>query len=206
MKISAIANNPESLVKIKEILETNSAQDQFVFLERRGGEIDIERVDLFSTNVLIIDAEKVSKSDLKTIASCTREHVNPAIIYATSDTQNERLVELMRAGVMEVIGFPVSQAELLESIERLRSRRYIASTYRPRGKILSFISAKGGAGATFVAGNIGYSLAEECRQKVLFIDLHMQFGDAAFYLVENAGPSTLTDVISQTGFCSDRLC
>jgi pilus assembly protein CpaE len=81
-------------------------------------------------------------------------------------------------------------------------RRYIASTYRPRGKILSFISAKGGAGATFIAGNLGYALASDCKQKVLFIDLHMQFGDASFYLVESAGPSTLSDVISQTGLDS----
>lgn len=202
MKITVIASTPESLVGIKEVLETNSQQDQFVFLDRHDGELDIERVDLFSSNVLIIDAEHVTKVDIRTITSCTREHANPAIIYATNDSQNDQLIELMRAGVAEVISFPVVQAELLDALERLRLRRYIASTYRPRGKILSFISAKGGAGATFVAGNLGYALANDCKQKVLFIDLHMQFGDAAFYLVENAGASTLTDVISQTGLDS----
>ncbi len=202
MKITVIASTPESLVGIKEVLETNSQQDQFVFLDRHDGELDIERVDLFSSNVLIIDAEHVTKVDIRTITSCTREHANPAIIYATNDSQNGQLIELMRAGVAEVISFPVVQAELLDALERLRLRRYIASTYRPRGKILSFISAKGGAGATFVAGNLGYALAKDCKQKVLFIDLHMQFGDAAFYLVENAGASTLTDVISQTGLDS----
>jgi pilus assembly protein CpaE len=202
MKIAAIASTPESLVRIKEILESNATQDQFVFLERREGALDIDRLDLFSTNILIVDSETVSKSDLKTIASCTNEHANPAIIYATSNAHDGQMLELMRAGVMEVIGFPISQSELLEAIERLRSRRYISSSYRPRGKILSFISAKGGAGATFIAGNLGYALATVCKQKVLFIDLHMQFGDAAFYLVESAGPSTLTDVISQTGLDS----
>ena len=176
MKITVIASTPESLVGIKEVLETNSQQDQFVFLVRHDGELDIERVDLFSSNVLIIDAEHFSKIDLRTITSFTREHANPAVIYATNDTQNGQLIELMRAGVAEVISFPVVQAELLDALERLRLRRYIASTYRPRGKILSFISAKGGAGATFVAGNLGYALANDCKQKVLFIDLHMQFG------------------------------
>ena len=205
MKIAAIASSPESLIRIKEILETNVSQDQFVFLERREGGLDIDRLDLFSTNILVVDSETVSKSDLKTISSCTNEHANPAIIYATSNAHDGQMLELMRAGVMEVIGFPVSQSELLEAIERLRSRRYISSSYRPRGKILSFISAKGGAGATFIAGNLGYALASICKQKVLFIDLHMQFGDAAFYLVESAGPSTLTDVISQTGLDSSVI-
>lgn len=202
MKIAAIASSPDSLIKIKEILETNAHQDQFIFLERRDGQLDIDRMDLFSTNVLLIDAENISKLDLKAISACTKEHPNPAIIFASSDTKNGQMLELMRAGVSEVISFPVSEGELLEAIERLRLRRYISSTYRPRGKILSFISAKGGAGATFIAGNLGYALASDCKQKVLFIDLHMQFGDASFYLMESAGPSTLSDVISQTGLDS----
>lgn len=205
MKIAAIASTPSSLVGIKEILESNGSEDQFVFLERREGALDIDRLDLFSTNILIVDSETLSKSDLKTISSCTNDHANPAIIYATSNPQDGQMLELMRAGVAEVIGFPVSRLELLEAVERLRARRYIASSYRPRGKILSFISAKGGAGATFIAGNLGYALATVCKQKVLFIDLHMQFGDAAFYLVESAGPSTLTDVISQTGLDSSVI-
>lgn len=202
MKIGAIASAPEVLGLIKEALEKNLHEDQFVFLERRNDELDIDRIDLFSTNVLIVDAETISKADLKVISSCTKEHSNPAIIYATKNAQDGQLIELMRAGVMEVISYPITSGELLEAIERLRLRRYIASTYRPRGKILSFISAKGGAGATFIAGNLGYSLAVDCKEKVLFVDLHMQFGDAAFYLVETAGPRTLTDVISQTGLDS----
>ena len=202
MKIGAIASAPEVLGLLKEALEKNLHEDQFVFLERRNDELDIDRIDLFSTNVLIVDAETISKADLKVISSCTKEHSNPAIIYATKNAQDGQLIELMRAGVMEVISYPITSGELLEAIERLRLRRYIASTYRPRGKILSFISAKGGAGATFIAGNLGYSLAVDCKEKVLFVDLHMQFGDAAFYLVETAGPRTLTDVISQTGLDS----
>lgn len=202
MKIGAIASAPEVLGLIKEALEKNLHEDQFVFLERRNDELDIDRIDLFSTNVLIVDAETISKADLKVISSCTKEHSNPAIIYSTKNAQDGQLIELMRAGVMEVISYPITSGELLEAIERLRLRRYIASTYRPRGKILSFISAKGGAGATFIAGNLGYSLAVDCKEKVLFVDLHMQFGDAAFYLVETAGPRTLTDVISQTGLDS----
>ncbi len=205
MKIAAIASTPESLVRIKEALEDSATDDQFVFLERREGALDVDRLDLFSTNILLIDSENVSKSDLKTISSCTNEHANPAIIYATSNLRDGQMLELMRAGVMEVISSPISHSELLEAIERLRARRYISSSYRPRGKILSFISAKGGAGSTFIAGNLGYALASVCKQKVLFIDLHMQFCDATFCLLEAAGPSTLTDVVSQTGLDSSVI-
>jgi pilus assembly protein CpaE len=202
MKIAVIASSPSSLAIIRETLETNATQDQFVFLERKDGEIDLARIDLASTNVLIIDGEELNKSDLKAITACTSEHANPGIIYLLSQPKESDLLELMRAGVMEVISSPVEKMELLEALERLRSKRYISSAYRPRGKILAFLSAKGGAGATFVACNLGYALANDRSQKVLLIDLHMQFGDAAFYLLESAGNRTLTDVISQTGLDS----
>jgi pilus assembly protein CpaE len=202
MKIAVVAKNYDSLVAIKDILEKHATEDQFVFLERKEGDLDLNRIDLVSTNVLIIDAAGFSKLDLKAIAACTSEHANPGIIYLMPQPQDSELLELMRAGVMEVISSPMEKVELLEALERLRSKRYIASTYRPRGKVLAFLSAKGGAGATFIACNLGYALANQCNQKVLIIDLHMQFGDAAFYLLESAGPRTLSDIISQTGLDS----
>ena len=40
---------------------------------------------------------------------------------------------------------------------------------------------------------------------MLFVDLHMQFGDASYYLVESAGPGTLADVVNQTGLDSTLI-
>lgn len=205
MKIATIASTSESMLSIQDILEKYDSQDQFVFLQRRDAEITPERVDLFSTNVLILDAEKINKEDLKCISSFTRDNPNPAVIFATSEHDNAQLIELMRAGVSEVIGFPIVSSELLEAIERLRTCRYINTTYHARGKILSFISAKGGAGATFIATNLGYSLANRINKKVLLIDLHIQFGDAAVYMSETPGQSTLSDIISQTGLDSSVI-
>ena len=55
MKIASIASSAESIENIKDILEKNGSQDQYVFLQRRDLEIAPERVDLFSTNILILD-------------------------------------------------------------------------------------------------------------------------------------------------------
>ncbi len=203
MKIATIASTSESMLNIQDTLEKYDSQDQFVFLQRRDGEITPERVDLFSTNILILDAEKITKEDLKCISAFTRDNPNPAVIFATSDTT--QLIDLMRAGVSEVIGFPIVSSELLEAIERLRTCRYINTTYHARGKILSFVSSKGGAGATFIATNLGYTLANRINKKVLLIDLHIQFGDAAVYMSETPGQSTLSDIISQTGLDSSVI-
>ncbi len=205
MKIASIASSSESIENIKDILEKNGSQDQYVFLQRRDLEIAPERVDLFSTNILILDAEKITKADLRAISTITKDNPNPAVIFATGECDQQQTIDLMRSGVSEIISFPVRSTELLDAIERLRARRYINTSYHARGKILSFLSSKGGSGATFIAANLGYSLANDCQQKVLLIDLHMQFGDAAIYLTETPGKSTLTDIISQTGLDSSVI-
>lgn len=202
MKIAVIASTPERLHELQEILERTPGDDQFVFLLRHGREIHLERVDLFSTNILILDSEAVEADDLRLIANCTREHANPAVLYLCGKHSETELLELMRAGVTEVVNLPLAAGALRESIERIRARHYISSAYRPRGKILSFISCKGGAGATFIAANLGYALATECHQKVLLIDLHMQYGDASFYLTDTLSHSTLADIVKQSGLDS----
>lgn len=202
MKIAVIASTPERLHELQEILERTPGDDQFVFLQRHGLEIHLERVDLFSTNILILDSEAVEADDLRLIANCTREHANPAVLYLCGKHSETELLELMRAGVTEVVNLPLAAGALRDSIERIRARHYISSAYRPRGKILSFISCKGGAGATFIAANLGYALATECHQKVLLIDLHMQYGDASFYLTDTLSHSTLADIVKQSGLDS----
>ena len=202
MKIAVIASTPERLHELQNLLEKSPGQDQFVFLQRHGQDVRLDRLDLFTTNILILDSEQVSEDDLRLISATTREHANPAIIYLCGEFNGPQLLNLMRAGVSEVIGLPLKPTELSEAVERIRSRHYISSAYRPRGKIISFMSCKGGAGATFLATNLGYTLAAECNQKVLYIDLHMQYGDASFYLTDTVTHTTLADIIKQSGLDS----
>lgn len=202
MKIAVIASTAERLHELQNYLERSPGQDQFVFLQRHGTELRLDRLDIFSTNILILDADTVSEDDLRLIAATTREHANPAVIYMCGEFTGPQLLEVMRAGVSEVVSLPLKPAELAEAIERIRTRHYISSAYRPRGKVISFMSCKGGAGATFLATNLGYTLAVECNQKVLYIDLHMQYGDASFYLTDTVTHTTLADIVKQSGLDS----
>lgn len=202
MKIAVIAGTPERLHELQTLLEISPGQDQFIFLQRHGEDLRLDRLDVYTTNVLIIDSEVVNKDDLRLISATTREHANPAVIYLCGEFTGPQLLEVMRAGVSEVVSLPLKPAELTEAIERIRARHYISSAYRPRGKVISFMSCKGGAGATFLATNLGYTLAVECNQKVLYIDLHMQYGDASFYLTDTVTHNTLADIIKQSGLDS----
>jgi pilus assembly protein CpaE len=202
MKIVVIASSTEMLGTIQKILVANTAGDQLIFLQRQQLDVRIDRIDLASTNILILDSEKISNSDLRLISTCTRENANPAVIYMSGPCSEDELINAIRSGVMEFIHVPVDGNELISAIERIRSRKYISVTQKPRGKIVSFISCKGGAGATFIATNLGFILSTEEHKKVLMIDLHLQFGDASFYLSDEPGLATLADIVTKEGLDS----
>jgi pilus assembly protein CpaE len=202
MKIVTIASSLEILTNIQRELQSTLGNDQFIFLQRQNLDVRIDRIDLASTNVLILDSEKINNADLRLISACTRENCNPAIIYISGPCTEEDLINAIRSGVMEFLHLPIVGSELISAIERIRSRKYISVSQKPRGKVLSFISCKGGAGATFIASNLGYILSSEQQMKVLMIDLHLQFGDASFYLSDEPGLATLSDIVTKEGLDS----
>lgn len=202
MKIAVLASTLASLDTLQQSLESTARQDQFVFLSRRSSTLSLEELDLVSTNVVILDAEEIDSQDLAVISACTRNSSNPAFIYLCRHFNEEQILELMRAGVSEVLRLPLNISELQTAIERIRARHYISAATLPRGRIISFVSCKGGAGATFLATNLGYTLATQYDKKVLYIDLHLQYGDAAFYLSETPGKNSFADIIAQAGLDS----
>ena len=72
---------------------------------------------------------------------------------------------------------------MAEALARAAARRPAAqNTKKAAGKLLAFMGAKGGAGATTLACNFAVALAQEPEQKTLLIDLDLPLGDAALNL------------------------
>lgn len=107
----------------------------------------------------------------------------------------------LRAGVREIVPVGVDDEELRLALTRAgaaAARRQAGSgaaaerKEAPRGRIISVISPKGGAGKTTVATNLAVRLAEGSPGRVAIVDLDLQFGDVASAL--GLGPqSTVAD-------------
>jgi pilus assembly protein CpaE len=98
----------------------------------------------------------------------------------------------MRAGAREYLILPFRSGEMADAL--IRSSALRAVVHAPKktgGRLLVFLSAKGGSGVTTLACNYAVSLAEESRQKTLLIDLNLPLGDAAISLGIKAEYSTL---------------
>ncbi len=107
----------------------------------------------------------------------------------------------LRAGVREIIPDGADDEQVHEAISRAgaaANRRQVASGIvaqreeAPRGRVITVMAPKGGAGKTTVATNLATQLAQAVPGKVAIIDLDLQFGDVASAL--GLGPqSTVAD-------------
>ncbi len=113
----------------------------------------------------------------------------------TDQNHPDLLIHAMRAGVREVLQLPLVHRAFHESMDRISAAAGVSGLRD--GKILAFIACKGGSGATFISTNFGYALATLAAKKVLLIDLHGQFGDAALYVSDQKPSMTLSDVCAQ---------
>ena len=199
MKIVIISNTEDEALILQKVISSSFGSEQIQHLGRIEDSLHLDRVDLPSTDIIIVDSDAVHDADVRAISAIAHGDTPhpPSFIYLASSTSHEELLRLIRGGVSDVLHRPIQPAEIRDAIDRIRSKRlHIGRT--SKCKVLSFVSGKGGAGATFLATNLGYLLATEANKKVLYIDLHMQGGDASFYLTNTVATTTLADIVKSS--------
>ncbi len=85
---------------------------------------------------------------------------------------------IVRSGVSDYLVTPVSPLQLVEAIGGL----YDVESSDRRGTVTAFVGARGGCGASSVAQNCAWSLAQKCETSVLLADLDLAGGTAALRL------------------------
>jgi pilus assembly protein CpaE len=127
------------------------------------------------------------------LASVRRARPDAAIVAVTSQLDAAMMLEAIRAGVNEFLAEPLNDADLRQALERISaSRRSPAES-----KVFAFIGAKGGVGTTTVASNVATALAQDKSARVLMVDLHPAYGDAALFFAAEPRFSVL-DALENT--------
>ncbi len=120
------------------------------------------------------------------------------------ETVNEStvLIDAMRGGVCDFLRRPLSTADLNRLIGSGTTAENGRVDSRPNqlGRVVSFVSNKGGVGKSTLATNTGVAIARRGKQSVLLIDGSIQMGVGAALLDLNPS-ATLTDLARE----SERL-
>jgi pilus assembly protein CpaE len=141
--------------------------------------------------LMLVDGMCCDPNELVQVEYVTTHHPKIAVILLCSTQNPEFLINSMRVGVREVLPSPVTAEALNAAVSRIAAKLTGVRARSP-GKVLAFMGCKGGSGATFLATNLGYELAE--TKSVLLIDLNLQFGDALSFVHDGKPASSLADI------------
>ena len=145
--------------------------------------------------LVIVDASGFEPGEADLLERVSKHYPMASFMLLTREQQQDLLIRAMRAGVREVLQLPLVHRAFHEAMDRVADSAGMSNLRD--GKVLAFISCKGGSGATFLSTNFGYALATLADRKVLLIDLHGQFGDATLYVSDQKAAMTLSDVCRQ---------
>ncbi|MES2071438.1 MAG: AAA family ATPase [Pseudomonadota bacterium] len=142
-------------------------------------------------DVLIVDSGGDGRSDLAALERLGALYPGMSFIVLREQQSADFLIQAMRVGVREVLPLPLNTDALSGALQR--TRQHLGFSANRSGKVLAFISCKGGSGATFLAANLAYTLATQSSKKVALFDFNLQFGDALLFLSDHKPAATLAD-------------
>jgi len=144
--------------------------------------------------------------DVRGLTTFCRElyQIVPGVVIAAAfqpdrlgegDSESAVIIELLRAEVRDFLRRPLSTTELRDVLDRLLARRTSAAP-ASRGRLVSFVSNKGGVGKSTLAVNVACALAERHAGQVLLVDTSLQLGICALML-DLKPTTTIVDAVRE---------
>jgi pilus assembly protein CpaE len=164
--------------------------------------ISVDRFDLNDSNgaaesrartpVEILFLETTKVPDLEGLLRELRAAPNPPAVFAVSHEANSTaILEALRAGVSEFL-VPPFRAPLIQALDRISTNRpAIRPPKRTGGKILGFLSSKGGCGATTLVSHVARDLPQQTSSKALLVDFDFDAGLLSFLFKTKSSYSLL---------------
>lgn len=194
---------------MKVILISNSLiQTDFAFNDKSftdaGYQVNHFRGNLLSASqriaqelpeVVVVESSETISDDFALVEHYKMQYKSMTFMLMTDRNDSDVLLNALRAGFNEVILLPLTLEKLKQALDRFAQKR--ASRKNQDCKVYSFISSKGGSGATFVATNFAYVLASVFKKRVLLIDINQYFGDAVMYVSDKKNTPTLAELCLQ---------
>jgi len=144
----------------------------------------LERLRTAEPNVVIIDMANDPERAIRVAAAIAAGNPRAALVGVGPELESSRLLEAMRAGLVEYVQQPVEAQGMRDALGRVMRKRgwSDAQEGQRNGKLLAFFSAKGGSGSTSVVTNVGIELHRLTGQKTLLVDLDLELGEIASLL------------------------
>jgi len=161
--------------------------------------------------VVILGPTCGTEQGLQLVEEWGKKYPHIATVLVTSDLSTNLLHQAMRSGVRDVLGAPIDEKLLVETVHRVAEslpkaedlvglqvpKKIVEPIDGEVGKLITVFSTKGGSGKSVTATNLGVVLARHSSGPVVIIDGHFQFGDIAVMLKLQQAEHSVMDVIAR---------
>jgi pilus assembly protein CpaE len=143
---------------------------------------------LHGTCALPAGNEDAFLETLRNEVAAIRRHTAAPIVLLVPSADPVLVQAALAAGVEDVLVLPQMAETIAFAIRKAKAGGRSVSTAARRegdaggGEVITVFSPKGGTGKTVLSTNLATLLAQGGRDRVLLIDLDLQFGDAAIML------------------------
>lgn len=148
-------------------------------------------------NLIVIESSKSGDAlmtELGQLASVCDATTKVVVIGHFNDILMYR--ELIANGISEYLVAPITMADIMVAILNI----FASEEGGPLGRMIAFIGAKGGAGASTVCHNIAWTISSAYKNDVVLADLDLAFGTANMNLDQDPAMG-----IAEAVFSPDRV-
>lgn len=193
MKIAVLSRDERRLIDLARQLRSRPAADEVDMIGGTPARLTT-LPDEAVPDVLVVDQPRADEGELDQLERLGQLFPGMSFIVLSGDLSQQFLLQAMRAGVREVLPAMPEAAVLGQALDRIADK--LGQQGASAGRVLAFISCKGGSGSTFLATNLAYALSA-AGKRVALIDMNLQFGDASLFVSDTKPLATLSDVANQ---------
>ncbi|MFS8935016.1 AAA family ATPase [Cupriavidus taiwanensis] len=194
LKILIASEDAERLAEINR-LSTVVGNFQAMSLQEGLARFPYHASRLRMADLLVLELPTIGSTQMQAIETLRQQHPELPCILITQAPGSDVLIKAMRAGIRDVLSWPLDKGQLAEALKRVEAAHVPRA--QESGHVISMMSCKGGAGTSFIAANLGDALARHLGKRVLVVDLNRHFGDLAHIVSDKTPPSTLPDICNQ---------
>ena len=202
VKLSVYIQDPSLCREALDVLTPISYKIPFDHHEGDWNSL-LERLAATKPEAILLDISSVP-SDLNTAIRQLRYHVARLKVVAVhTSAEGQTILSAMRAGVNEFLHSPLED-NLESAIDRILSSSDSEEIPATRGKVIGFLSSKGGCGATTVACHVATELQTLTKKSVLLVDLDLTSGLVSF-LMKTPSSYSILDALKNISRLDESL-
>ena len=170
---------------------------QVVMEQREIGDwpVFLEKLTAVGADVLLVGHEHLSGSIEDGVRRIKATSRNPKVVIVHDSADPQTILRAIRAGADEYL-YPPLKNDLRHALKKMSADLAAhRSGLLPRGKVVGFLSAKGGCGATTVACHVAVELHHLTNREVLLADFDLDSGMVSF-LMKSQGRYSVMDAVA----------